>query len=356
MGTALPLELLRVVFELVDSRGTLITLLVVSRPISALVEPLLFKHVLLPGMPSPVFRIRSAGFHKRLSVDEGRLALCVNSLTTSVSTTSLHGQGLFSSLDDILSRLRNLRRLKLLYHWEPHIDFPTHSAVYYPFSLTHFASYNRFKRPAQFVAFLESQTSLEHLVISLFDEEVSLHPDALPNLRVLEAPPKFAFSVLPGRMVEHLILGSATSGEFIFDSGVKEALGRLHSLSCIASDVLPLSPWLERLEYLWLSLGKVGLLEEFKVYSALLQPPRLQYLRLSGFKPSPNQADVIDTFYDDHPSLRLIDIKRLQANVYGRYLPARSPPKLVEVSSATWDEWWRQAVSSGPPFYGSLRA
>ncbi|KAF7424863.1 hypothetical protein PC9H_010174 [Pleurotus ostreatus] len=335
----LPPELFQMILELVDGKEALFPLLLVSRAFKALAEPLLYRD--LVATTHDLRRLQ--GFYLRITGESDRLSSYVQSLTTSITVNSVSlGNRKTAALDTILARLRNLKRLNLLYHWEPFVAFPSLAPTTYPFSLTHFACSNNVQDVEAFAHFLEAQPSLEYLSLSSVDSAISLAPSALPRLRVLQAPLVFAVSVMSGRKVSHLLLNTP-----VFDVTIKtddaethEAFDNLRSLHCVADDLLKLAPLVSNVRCVWLMLRSVGILEDFLPITEALATMPIQYLRLSGFKPGGNHSNFVDQLYEENRFLRSIDLKRSYPSEYSRYTAGKSFPVKVDVGASAFDEWW----------------
>ncbi|KAF4570946.1 F-box domain-containing protein [Pleurotus pulmonarius] len=334
----LPPELFQMILELVDSKEALFPLLLVSRAFKALVEPLLFKDVV--ATTHDLRRLQ--GFYLRVVEENDRLSSYVRSLTTSITVNSVPlGDRKTAALDAILGRLRNLKRLNLLYHWEPFVAFPSLSPTAYPFSLTHFACSNNVHDIGAFTRFLETQSSLEYLSVPSIHAPISLSPSALPRLRILQAPLVFAVSVMSGRKVSHLFLNTPIFDDTIKTDGAEllEAFDNLRSLHCVADDLLKLAPFISSVRCVWLMLRSVGLLEDFLPFTEALATMHIQYLRLSGFKPGGNHSNFVDQLYEENQFLRSVDLKRSYSE-YSRYTVGKSFPVRVDVGVSAFDEWW----------------
>lgn len=247
MVSALPPEILRMIFADVDDRKTLCNILITSQQFSHLVERFLYARIVLTGMPLPKTIKRLASLNAILESSNGRRARYVQNLCFGPA----QGEEDRSLINKIPTQTVNLKDLTL--HIFPHM-FPQSFSQVPQFALTSLHVTFHSLDPSLH-HFLESQTSLETLYLGLavrYAKDLpAFSPASFPNLKTLSIVSLRLHAFLPTLVrVTHLRVG----GNYRDSGEIALCMGTVRVLSCPDTHtvtsmnlLLPNLEWLELL-------------------------------------------------------------------------------------------------------------
>ncbi|KAJ8494582.1 hypothetical protein ONZ45_g13175 [Pleurotus djamor] len=357
MGSILPQDVFFTIFRLIPDSYTLFNLLLVNRRFHNLVEPILYRDVVLALTYHPDYIptwIKS--FRRSVTYHNARRAPLVHSLRIPLA----------EGINVLFPYLPRLRRLGFV---EAFGSYPKPDELFSSLksltNLTHLLWRTPIEDVRAFSAFLEASPSIEYLNFRCNDREIEgfeLADDALPRLEWLGANIEQALMILPGRRVKHLELYLGT-GELKLPLE-EEYLDVVETLSCSID-------FGDNLHYLVEAASQFKNLRYLEFYSMeddlsvagisqILMPlsvTTVQYISIILEVPSFNghvelPHDVHHTF-EDIPTLRIFDVEEDgqaydQPGMFFRYRRGDTDgPILVDRIKrdyTRWDPWFEDCL------------
>ncbi|KAG9218024.1 hypothetical protein CCMSSC00406_0008801 [Pleurotus cornucopiae] len=298
-----PPEILRIVFEKVEHKGTLLDLLVTSRQFSQLVEPILYAQIYIFPKIGWSMRMMFQSLLEALETSNRRKVPYVRAFTLMANEMTRGENGLLIHLLEKMVNLKSLT-LRLYKYYNFFQPNPTFALARFEFKCVHY------HQDLDLLRLLESQPSLEMLLLddARQHEDNPRHifsPTSFPNLKVLSLDSSLVYDFLRAspRLTRLRVWGNVDAPPTDSDP---ICIDTVRTLVCantfIPNAVISLASLFPNLEWLTGRIDTVQDLERLSTHAR-----ELRGIRFTTRVPSWFSGDNIPRLFEFLPALEFLD-------------------------------------------------